>query len=312
MKSSLTFLLLLFSILAFGQVKIEQTTTKPQPRIAPTARLTFLNGGQLLVKVLSKDSTHIHVLTVGKDQLLDIPIADLLNIAVVDASTATLKNYTFSTTRNSISTTAMGLKKGENFYQNTLLGYNSIYHGITNRWSIGGGTALFSLFEESTLPLWAHIKYSYSFSDIVHLSANFIPLKPFFLDDISDNDFVMIAWANATVGDRDNNLTIGWGRFGNEFDGQFSTNMTQISGQIRLSPKWRLTADYWLFDPRREQSPLSSFLPPDDRSRFLMLSFRYQKRQSQWEFGLMHIPDRGDFSFGEDVYLPMLTYTYRW
>lgn len=293
----------------FGQKKPSEPS-KPSAVIAPTAYIKLATGEELIAKVLSKDSSEIQILVVGTDELRRIEVQNITTIRAVSPKTILSRNYDFSN-RDAFSNTALALKKREGFYQNSMLGYNAAYWGITDRFTLGGGTVLFGILDGS-LPIWAHAKYSYSFSQYIHVGANFLALQALAFDDFNDPITFLAAWGNMTIGDRNNNFTVGWGRRGDSDVGLFNNNMTQISGQLRLGKRWALLGGGWFFQPRNNPiSIFSSFAPRNFKTDLYSLTARYMVRRSAWELSVLHCPIARSFEFG-DFTVPTLSYVRRW
>jgi hypothetical protein len=111
-------------------------------------------------------------------------------------------------TRYLFSTSAIGLRKGEGYYQNTWIFFNNVNFGITNNISLGGGLIPTFLFGSGSIPLWIMPKVSLPVSsESLHIAAGGL-----FGGVVGEESAgIGLAYGIATVGNRDNNFSVGLG-----------------------------------------------------------------------------------------------------
>ncbi|MBL8003542.1 MAG: hypothetical protein JNL36_00460 [Candidatus Kapabacteria bacterium] len=176
----------------------------------------------------------------------------------VNADTTTITpELSASKTRYFAMSSAMNLKKGEGFYQNSMIAFNSFNVGVTDNFSIGGGTELSSLlwtiFQGSFLStIFITPKVGYQVEDNLHLGAGFvfITAPKFFPGFAVDFDTVGrhyygVLYTNATYGNEKHNATIGmgYGAIRNEFS---ALPIVTISGMTRITDKMAFVTENWL------------------------------------------------------------------
>lgn len=146
-------------------------------------------------------------------------------------------------TRYLFSTSALGLKPGEGYYQNTWIFFNNVNVGITENISIGGGLVPMFLFGESATPIWIMPKVSIPIArDNLNFAAGGM-----FGGVVGDESFGMgLAYGLVTVGESDKNISLGMGYgYGN---GEWSRKpFFNLSGMVRLNRNTYLVSENYLF-----------------------------------------------------------------
>ncbi|MEL6195141.1 MAG: hypothetical protein AAFR66_23990 [Bacteroidota bacterium] len=111
-------------------------------------------------------------------------------------------------TRYLFGTNALGLKKGEGYYQNTWVLFNQFSYGITDNISVGGGLVPLFLFNGTSTPVWGTVKLSFPVaSESFHLSAGSL----FGTIPGEDVGVFGLFFGQATIGNEKKNLTVGLG-----------------------------------------------------------------------------------------------------
>jgi len=138
------------------------------------------------------------------------------------------------------SQSAIPLKKGEGYYQNTLLIHNSITYAIANGLDVSGNL----LITPNSYPLQFKIgaslntRFAHSIKDNIHFSGN---LNIIVLDGIQFNPII-----RATFGNRQKNITAGLGflptneNLGNKYEPIYDFNPKtyfEISGKYQVNNK---------------------------------------------------------------------------
>jgi len=157
-------------------------------------------------------------------------------------------------TRYLFAPNAIGLKKGEGYYQNTWILFNNVNYGMTNNFSIGAGTVPVFLFGSNYLPFWIMPKLSIPVAaDMLHFSAGAL-IGGLIGEDGGSGGLI---YGNGTLGDPDKNLTmgIGYAYGGGEIA---STPVVNISGMVRTGQTIYLISESY-FVPNTGFNGLVSF-----------------------------------------------------
>lgn len=157
-------------------------------------------------------------------------------------------------TRYLFAPNALGIKKGEGYYQNTWILFNNVNYGITNNFSLGAGTVPVFLFGSSVTPFWIMPKLSIPVAnDLVHLSAGALIGGVIGEEGGSGG----LLYGTGTVGNTDKNATIGLGYAygGGEIS---STPVVNISGMYRTGQSIYLVSENY-FVPNTGAGGLVSF-----------------------------------------------------
>ncbi len=153
-----------------------------------------------------------------------------------------------NSTYNIFAPTAHNLKKGQMYYKNSYLFFNSFSYGITDNFQVSAGFEIFSLLipDTGTLPLM-NVTTKFSIPT-KNEKLKFGAGVSFFGIPNETSTIVGLTNVNATYGDRNNNFTVGTG-LGFTFEGESSSEVFPlfIGGMKRLSQKISLTTDNIVF-----------------------------------------------------------------
>jgi hypothetical protein len=281
MKSILQTLILL-ACSCFCQTFILAQT--PTPTEAKYARIKLKEGGELIVRLIEKNESIVTVLDLTTDKIVKISTAEM---AWIEPFIPRMNQYgrldksqhPAYTSRNFLSNTSLGLKRGENYYQNIMVGYNAAFFGVTNHFSIGVGTELFSLLSGEGFGLFAMPKIRYSINDYVHFSGNGLLLVQSSFDDIVTTQAL---WGSLTLGNIQNNLTLNLGRFGNPDDGlNLNVPIWSASTKLSISKRFKFMMDFWQLGSNNNR--INDF----DAQQIINTAFRIQGRRVGFDFGVL-------------------------
>ncbi len=148
-----------------------------------------------------------------------------------------------SYTRYLFGTNALGLRKGEGYYQNTWVLFNQFSYGITDNISVGGGLVPLFLFNGTSTPVWGTVKFSFPVaSESFHLSAGSL----FGTIPGEDVGLFGLFFGQATIGNEQRNLTVGLG-YGYA-DGEVGNTPTiTLGGALPLGRKASLITENYIF-----------------------------------------------------------------
>lgn len=161
-------------------------------------------------------------------------------------------------TRYFFSPSALNLKSGEGYYQNNYIFLNSIYVGIANHITIGGGVEIISLFSSNSPgPLYfLTLKGGGQLAKNLHAAAGifFVGVPELFSSGNEPYNHLGIAFGLLTYGNDDHNLTIGGGQ-GFERGKWSDRPIFTFSGMTRVSKKVSLVSENWLI-PATKSEPV--------------------------------------------------------
>ncbi len=137
-------------------------------------------------------------------------------------------------TRHFYAPSAHQLKKGEVYYQNAYLIYNSVSYGFTDHITAGASLTIFGA--------GATCKVGFNTGNF-SVSAGGIEINTF---DLFGNDLIGIGFVNTTIGNERKNFSITYGR---AFAGNDAINLLNIAGMLEInSHMWIMTENYIFID----------------------------------------------------------------
>lgn len=245
MRPSLQFclsLLLLFgSFSSFAQVE-EPDSIAPKPYVY----VETIKGDSFEGFLIEQSPKEIVLIT---EDGLEIRI-DMIRVQSMEferIKTINESHYNLQASRYFFGPNALGMKRGEGYYQNNWIFLNQVSVGLSDRFTIGVGTVpLFIFGVGAPSPIWITPKFN-------------MPIVPGKMSvavgglfgsvvGLDQNNTFGIGYGAFTIGDHDKNLnlSIGYGMA----DGEWSSTPTvSLSGMVRLSKKFYLISEnYLVFD----------------------------------------------------------------
>lgn len=219
-----------------GQITIPVIKIKKVEEEFPSSSfyIELANGNKLSGTIQKKrvndfdfSSSSIGVVTIKPDQII--------NIKIIEGETIYKGDYWFpnpNATRYFFAPSAIPLEKGEGYYQNAYVIANSANFGVSSNISIGGGLLL---------PVAAYItpKIGFRIADNFYLGAGVL------LALLPETTQAGIAYGLATVGNIENNLTLGVG-YGFVDDESTEKPLVTINGMFRVSKKVAFVTENWI------------------------------------------------------------------
>lgn len=204
------------------------------------------DGSKFLGYILKKDSLHL-VMKTSTIAKLELSLASVKSIDQVESLQKKDGWFWFENphaTRYLFGPSAINLKRGEKYYQNTWLFLNSFNVGVTDHFSIGGGleflTTFISLAEGEFNPAFIITpKFGYQVAEKVHAGGGVLLAK------FPGSALSGIAYGVGTVGSLDKNFTggLGWGFI----DGSFASRpVITFSTMLRMSRKTAFVSENWV------------------------------------------------------------------
>jgi hypothetical protein len=236
--------ILLFTILVFATSNVFGQKTNISEPVDSTKiyKIELKDGSIFIGNILQQDSVNL-VLRTSSIPKIEIPVSKIKSIDEVDKSNFKNDIYWYPNphaTRYFYGPSAIGLKKGEGYYQNTYLVLNSFNVGITDNISIGGGLELISTFAGRDPIFFITPKVSFKVAEKFHAGGGVLYAR-------IPGEFGSLGtvFATGTYGTTDNNITgsLGWGFVDSEFS---ERPIITLSGMTRISKRAALVTENWL------------------------------------------------------------------
>ena len=211
------------------------------------------------------DTRHLGTVTIQRD--------DIQSIEQVDPDAVRDGEYWFAnpqSTRYFFAPNAIGIPRGEGYYQNAWIFFNNANYGVSDHLSIGAGTVPIFLFGAPAVPIWVLPKVSIPTpTENVHLAGGAV------LGGIVGEGGGVgggLLYASSTVGNRDHNATIGLG-YGYADGDISSTPAINVSGMTRVSRTLYLISENY-------------FLPGVDGGNLISAGVRWAPENFAVDFAL--------------------------
>lgn len=220
--------------------------------------------------------------------------------SIKQISEKTIKNNEYwhvntNYSRNFYGPTGLGMEKGMGYYQNIMLVWNHVAYAFTDYFTLGVDfeivTMLVRLSGEEIFDYPIPItgltpKFSFRVTDNFHMGTGawmiFVPQGEYLLD-------FGIGYVVGTVGNTDNNFTIGLGLTYFENSMHLDAPILTISGQTRVSKSFSLVTENWFFLTDNSIIETSGYLG--------VHGIRYLARKLTWDFGLILAIGGGESTF---------------
>lgn len=284
--------LLLFFLLISGTGAVAQVdTTKRDQNLILGKRIIIetKDGSVIQGRFMGYTDDGIRVVTESTGEFVVLK-SHITWMKVVEEDLYKEGKYWFenpNSTRYLFSQSAYSLKKGEAYFQNTYLVLNSVYYGITDNLTIGGGFELMSALSGNPV-FFINPKYSFRISD--KLRAGIAAL---YVDASSRSSRVFsgisIGYGILTYGNTDDNITLGVG-YGFVEQELANRPVFTLSGMKRLDSRIALVSENWIiprenyygvysyglrFMGKKLTVDLALLNNPDITNRFLAIGFPY-------------------------------------
>lgn len=234
-----TILLLLFTFVtsSIAQVKINQL--KPGDYITILLKEGTELKGKLRLNnetTLVVETKALGILTIIKTQIDSVEV-------ISEQEHDETRKYEFDNplpNKNYITETAIGLDKGEGFYQNILLGGHIFSYGLSDNFSLSGGFETFTLFVGEAPLFFISPKFTFpNKSESIHFA---IGGNVVLIPDGSGRTLGGSLFGITTFGDDNNNFSIGAGYAFTE-DGFSNAPAVQVGGMFRLGKNFMIVSD---------------------------------------------------------------------
>lgn len=212
---------------------------------APLYRVETVEGNRYLGTLVSENEREVVVDTRGAGEVT-LRREDVATMREVNRSRLRDGEYWFENpfaTRHFFAPTAIGLRGGRGYYQNTWVLLNDVNYGVTDNVSVGGGTVPLFLFGASATPVWLLPKVSVSTPrENLHLGAGAL------VGTIAGEESggAGIVYGLSTIGSREKNFTIGvgYGYAGSEWS---RTPAVNLSTMLRIGRTTYFLSENYFF-----------------------------------------------------------------
>jgi len=256
MRFKLILFLLTFVLADFQPLFAQEEKMSSLQDTAKWQKVVLKDGSEFIGHIVEQDSQVVVFRTSSVDRL-EIKRSQIDRIEVVEESSMKTGRYWFpnpNPTRYLFGPSAINLKKGEGYYQNTWVLLNSFNVGVTDHISVGGGFELISTFatlgsDEGWQPVFILTpKVGFKVRNDLHLGGGVLYLNVpdiDFNESGSDRSGLGIAYGIGTYGSYDHNITLGagWGFVQEQWADR---PILTISGMTRISRKTALVSENWI------------------------------------------------------------------
>ncbi len=233
-------------------------------------QIETIDGNTFIGSIESENATEIvfETKSIGK---ITIQKSNIKTIKEIETPKIINGQYWFTnpnSTRYVITPSAFNLKKGEGYYQNLYLFVQSFQVGVTDNFSIGGGTEIATILFAQKAPLFFYItpKYTVKVDTNLRLGAGVLYMNVNGGDLTNINNHLGMVYGLGTIGNRDNNFTagLGWSFIKsnnlNSNNGQRDSDFhlasrptITLSGMARLTKRFSLITENWIVPFRDEK-----------------------------------------------------------
>jgi len=241
------------------------------PEVGKTYQFDIKNGSSKQGRLDSLDATYFYIIdqATGPDRVFKEGVSKIKEIRLT--KNGFFANPHFS--RHVFGPSAMPQPKGEVYWNNLLIEYNTVQYGVSDHLSVGMSTFLFTMLS-GNLALMPNFKYSFKLKENRHLAVGALGFLWGFKNRTDETFRAALPFAVYTIGDSEANFSIGSGWLVSNEIGWSRSPTLYTAGSRRLSRNWVLQGEW--------------FIPSDvDDINFFLLSMRYIKPVSSWDFGAL-------------------------
>ena len=218
MKKNLVLFLTILTCLSFSCLKSYAQETQD----SALWRIVTIDDNEFLGSLIRQNNKEVHLST-EKFGILTIQRRDIKSMRKITEAKLVqgelwLENP--QSTRYFIGPNAYSLRKNEGLYQNAWIFFNQFNYGITDNISMGFGFVPLFLFGGAPTPIWVTPKFSVPIvKDKFNVGGSALIGGILGGEDVSTGGAFGYLLGTATIGSRDNNLSVGlgYGFAGGEF-----------------------------------------------------------------------------------------------
>ncbi|MEI6508841.1 MAG: hypothetical protein WCO54_10175 [Bacteroidota bacterium] len=246
---NLLFICLISFVVTNAQTNDSLNSKKDTTKIEnsnPNAEITFKDGNILRGRIIKQTESFI----IFKSDIageVTIPTEKILNIKFFDNNhTGNQQVYINLASRYFFSPSAINMKKGDGYYQNTWFSLSTFNYAFTNYFTLGGGFELFTLLSGHPLFMITP-KVSVPITKNLHIGGGYMYIG-ILGDNMTKSFFGNIAYGNFTLGNEDANISMNVGtniKYGGK-------PVYTINAFIKVSPKFGFMTENWIIPTASE------------------------------------------------------------
>ncbi len=228
-------------------------------------RVVLKDKTQYIGNIESENTNSVIIQNITTGIRTEIPVSQIAEKVVINNSSIKKNEYWFenpNATRYLFGPSAFNLKKGEGYYQNTMLLLNSFNVGITDYFSIGGGIEFLSTFISLSQGQFNPIIYftpkvGFSVTEKIGVGGGVLVASiPQW--GSSTNAGLGLLYGLGTYGNKDSNVTatLAWGSVEGD---AFNKPLFTVSGMTRIAKKTALITENWFVPTDTSYEPLFSY-----------------------------------------------------
>ena len=202
-------LLILFSSIGidlFSQINSDYVL-KQELEVDKKYIYEFRDGTIIIGTFKKEDKGNVYIMDVNNEEIY-IPRVMIAQAHEVNSDNLVGDEYWFPNLHDSryfFAPTGFGLKEGEGYMNNIYWLVWQFQYGVTDEFSLGGGTSIFGL------PTTLNAKYSFNLSKNLNMAAGYFWVGSLFWDIDDDRTAISMPFAVITRGSKENNVTLGLG-----------------------------------------------------------------------------------------------------
>jgi len=296
----LSLLLLVLGCLSHQSIQA-QIDPNSVPEVGTMVRLTMNDGSVYLGEIISHETGIIRLKTANLGTL-QVPTLNIERLEDLTGDKMRKGQYWFenpSYNRYFLGQSAQPLRKGEGYYQNIWIFFNSAHYGITKNIAIGGGFEFLSTFGAQTPIFFLSAKAGFPFGQRSSAGAT---LRYLNIADIGGNDDIdtdlaggiFLGTAQYTYGTSDHNLTagIGYGVAGRE---AADRPVFVLSGQTRVGKRMGLLTENYI-------------IPVDGVEAIFIYGMRFMGERISFDLVFLNHPEIAKVIF---IGIPMVDFVFK-
>ncbi len=220
-------------------------------KVGSTVQIETKDNNRIKGTVIEKTETHLTIESpsTGNITIERNKIRNIEEINVIDAGRFSYENQHAS--RNLMTPTAFGVRKGEGYFKNTELFFQSVNYGITDHLSIGASSDISGLLTSNRSPflITLNTKLSTNVGKNAAIAGGLTMTRIKFSNEL-EGVYAGILYSVITFGNKNHNLTIGGGFpliFNKEARNELSNpKLLTLSGQYRFTDNWFFITENWM------------------------------------------------------------------
>ena len=263
--------------------------------------LTTKNGDKFIGQLLSYNAIEfIFSLKNGSELIFkrdELSSIDLRNIRGSSKAwdNIGLQQKDFNQQRLFLTPTALQLEKGASEFR-TMIFYNTIEHGVSDNFTIGGGLSSVWVVHALT----GKVKFGGSISEWLHVAIGIEGIYAFsFIEDFG-SETNGVAYGSIALGSKNNFINLSIGR-SSKIDHRGRRTGFATGGAFRINKRWRLFFEFIEVQEPDRRSRVTN------NARLGTIGLNWQKNRHQLDFGML----AGIFSGGDFFGLPAIAYSIR-